>query len=390
MEVIRNIGKRKFRTLLTIFGITIGVFSLVVMGGMAEKMNKLVLGATRYLENTIIISYQGSDVMFGMTILPSHLARTIEKVPGVQLVTKEITVPFEDEEDVVTFGMHASINGISIDEYYQGLKYMDPELALSFVQGTWWTNGTRDVAVLGSDLARRLKLQVGDKLKNWGKELTVVGILNQTMTGPDNMMFIDIQDAREMLLKAQPLLTHLVMEDLVNSMAAIAKPEEADRVAKQIMAETPEVKAIPPGKIMAEVKNGMIVFNLIIVASALIALVVGGLSVINTMLMSVTERIREIGIKKALGARDIDILGEYILEASLIGVIAGIIGVGCGALFCLMLNRLLVTTGTTIFLLTPRLVIGAVLFAFLISVFAGLWPAYRAVKIDPIKALRNE
>ena len=170
----------------------------------------------------------------------------------------------------------------------------------------------------------------------------------------------------------------------------MASKEEANAVANRIMEELPHLKAIPPEESISDIEQGMVIFNLIVVASALIALVVGGLSVINTMLMSVTERIREIGLKKAIGFRDADILKEYLLESSLIGFFAGCMGLGLGSLCIFGINAATAETGTAVFALTTRLALGSLLFAVFIATLAGLYPAYRAAKTDPILALRSE
>ena len=130
-------------------------------------------------------------------------------------------------------------------------------------------------------------------------------------------------------------------------------------------------------------------FSLVTLGAALIAILVGGLSVANTMVMAVTERVREIGIKKAVGATTGAILREYIMESAILGLLGGLIGVAAGAAFVSVVNSLTAGQGTTIFALTPRLAIGAVLASGLLGVVAGLYPAIRAARLDPVRALRS-
>ena len=120
--------------------------------------------------------------------------------------------------------------------------------------------------------------------------------------------------------------------------------------------------------------------------AALLALVVGGLSVINTMLMAVTERVREIGLKKAVGAHVSHILREYLLESVMIGLIGGAIGLLLGWSVTSLIN--LGSPNTALFLVTWRLVILSLVFSVGLGAVAGIIPALRASRMDPVRALR--
>ena len=125
-------------------------------------------------------------------------------------------------------------------------------------------------------------------------------------------------------------------------------------------------------------------------AAALLALIIGGLSVVNTMFMAVAERVREIGLKKAVGATTLDIMGEFLFEATLIGVVGGLIGYGLGAGITVILNATTPPGQSTLFLVTPSLTILAIGFATVLGALAGILPAWRAARLDPVTALRNE
>ena len=125
--------------------------------------------------------------------------------------------------------------------------------------------------------------------------------------------------------------------------------------------------------------------------SALLALVIGGLSVINTMLMAVTERVREIGLKKAVGARTRHIVVEFLTESSMIGAIGGLIGLGLGWALVTVVNLALVSGNQAeLFDLSARLVAVAIAFAVGLGALAGVIPALRAAQLDPVTALRHQ
>ncbi len=138
------------------------------------------------------------------------------------------------------------------------------------------------------------------------------------------------------------------------------------------------------------VQEPLQIFNYLIYTVGLIALVVGGLSIINTMTISVSERTREIGIRKAIGANRAAILRQFVAEAAVIGLIGGLIGLGLGFLIVEATNRSGVMGATQLFLLTPRLAIGSVVFSLVLGILAGLWPAWHAARLDPVQALRYE
>jgi len=121
-----------------------------------------------------------------------------------------------------------------------------------------------------------------------------------------------------------------------------------------------------------------------------IALLVGGMSIINTMAMSIAERTREIGVRRAIGASRRRIVRELMTEAGVIGTIGGLIGVGLGALVVVLANELGRSAGTVLFELTPSTVLFALAFSTILGVLAGIIPAWSAARLDPVTALRHE
>jgi len=110
----------------------------------------------------------------------------------------------------------------------------------------------------------------------------------------------------------------------------------------------------------------------------------------NTMIMSVSERTREFGLMKAMGAETRDILFMTISEAGLIGMLGGMLGILAGVAFVHYLNEFLIAKGTVLFLITPRLLVIAIIFATLLGILSGMYPAYRAARMKPMEALRYE
>ncbi len=165
---------------------------------------------------------------------------------------------------------------------------------------------------------------------------------------------------------------------------------DPEKLSKDIEEQVGGVKTISPEEGKKMIQSISVLMNAVIVGSALIALVVGSLSVINTMIMSVSERKREIGVKKAVGARDKNIIKEYLIESSAIGLLGGLLGLGFGSLIVYSINKMTESSNIQVFQITPRLAIGAVIFSIILGAVAGLYPAWHAARINPVTALKEE
>ena len=159
---------------------------------------------------------------------------------------------------------------------------------------------------------------------------------------------------------------------------------------RSIKDEVPDIRVISPEEAKKQISQFSLIFNAILLGIAFIALVVGGLSIINTMIMSVSERTQEIGLKKAIGAETRSILGEYLLESSMIGFFGGVIGMLLGLLTIFLLNRATESSKSPCFAVTNTVVVGPVIFAVVLGTLAGLFPAYRASRLKPVDALKED
>jgi putative ABC transport system permease protein len=265
----------------------------------------------------------------------------------------------------------------------------------------------RDVAstgevVLGSDFAHEFRKNAGTtidlpvrpsdaKADFVNHSFTVVGVLAKTQTGPDTGAFINLKDAQMLLKDSLPaaIRDRIDTSALVTGMTVYGKPGvNLDELSDTINNQVSGVKATKPSTIVNSFKSGGALFTAITTGAALLALIVGGLSVINTMLMAVTERVREIGLKKAVGAHTRHILREYLIEATLIGAIGGTIGLLLGWGITSLVNAATAASNLSLFLVSWRLVIIALAFSVGLGAIAGIIPALRASRMDPVRALR--
>jgi putative ABC transport system permease protein len=400
VEILRNIARHKLRSFLTISGIVIGVLALTTMGALAENFNALIDGGVKYFGGAIQVGPPDGQAA---NLLPMSKIDEIKKVDRVQAAFPGYQFQAKPGGNiVVSFGIPDTIVAGDPDENnYSPLK-------LTYAQGRFVTAGSHGEVALGSTIAKEFKKKVGDTIELpvrpadarpdfVNHTFTVVGILNETKTAPDTFAYINTADGQMLLRDSLPatLRDSIDVTQITEGISVYGKPgtplNELDRIADRINSQVTGVKATKPSDLVNGFKSGGAIFTAITTAAALLALVIGGLSVVNTMFMAVAERVREIGLKKAVGATTWNVMTEFLIEATMIGLIGGVLGYGFGVLIVVVRNTVFAPPdGSSLFLITPALTIFAIGFATVLGAVAGVLPAWRAARLDPVIALRNE
>jgi putative ABC transport system permease protein len=399
MEVFRNIWRRKLRSILTISGIVIGVLALTTMGALAENFNALLDGGVTYFGSSIQVGPPDGQ---SASLLALSKIDEIKQIDGVAAVFPGYGFQAKPGSvTTVSFGVPDTIVAGDPAENSWG------NLRTTLAQGHQLTSDTNGQVVLGSTIAAEFNKKIGQtvdlpvrpsdaKPDFVNHSFTVVGILNPTRTAPDTFAYLNINDGQMLLRDSLPaaIRDQIDLSKIAESITVYGKPgtsiSDLDKIADRINSQVTGVKATRPSVIVNSFKSGGAIFTGITTAAALLALVIGGLSVVNTMFMAVAERIREIGLKKAVGATTRHIMGEFLLEATLIGLLGGLVGYGLGALVTIIANGTTPAGQSTLFLLTVRLTIFALGFAIALGAVAGLLPAWRAARLDPVTALRQQ
>jgi putative ABC transport system permease protein len=388
MRLLRDLGRRKLRTTLTITGIAIGIMALVVFGSMANKMDALIGGGSKYYADKDIVSignmYSGSFQPLSLTDLDR-----IRAVDGVAAATPVIDMMLDDNT-TATMGVPEMIEGY-VPGGDQGLESFKMDVST----GRQLTAGdTGNVAVLGCDLARRLNAHVGDKVTLRGVEVTVVGILAPTLTAPDKVAMMPLAAVQQLFVKTLPPMIQSKVDAAEIATSIVVYPKKGvdpETLKTRLKAALGSTYTVMSGKDFDEMLGSFsAIFSLVLTGIAMLSLLVGGLSTINTMAMSVAERTREIGIKRAIGASRWRIRREIVMESAAIGLIAGSIGLAIGAIMTTVFNDLGRPSGNVLFDLTLGTAVTAVAFATGLGAIAGFVPAWGASRMDPVTALRYE
>ena len=378
--IFKNIIQRKIRAGLTIFGISLGIFAIIVMGGMSEHFNQTFDRSISLTADKIRVVPEGG--FFGASLNDSKVAE-VKRVPGVSDAFAILQVPLDP--DNIGFISGDVVIGIPPEKLQIIMK--DTKLD----SGRWLVPGDSYRIVLGSSVAREFNLKAGDDFEIKSKRVqhtssvthvrnfTVVGIMEYTGSYFDNGVMIPLDLAQKFYNRG----------DTVSMILAVpeenADPEE---LAARIGLNVEKITTFSPAELKKQVEQSLVIFGMITISSAVLAAIIGGLSVMNTMLMSVSERTKEFGLMKALGAETKDILFMTMGEAALMGILGGIFGIIGGGTVVYYLNDFLASRGTVLFSITPRLLIITIGFATILGIISGTYPAYRASKMSPMEALR--
>jgi putative ABC transport system permease protein len=390
MHSLRNLGRRKVRTSLTVIGITIGIWALVVFGSMANKIDSLVSGGSDYYADKITLSDE-SGALGGFASAPMSLetAELVRQVPGVAAVSPSVMMLMDDQAGI-SMGVPPMVTG-TVAGADEGLD----DFVVHYAEGRALTPDDEgaSVTVLGSDIARKFDKHVGDAMTLKGESFSVVGVLEPTLTAPDQTASVPMAAAQRLLVASLPPMfqSTITASDLATTMVVYPDPGvEVEALADSIEAQVPDVATMTGKDFDQQIGSATSILNSILVGVALISLLVGGLSVINTMAMSIAERTREIGVKRAIGGGRMRIVRELVTESALIGFIGGVVGLVLGVAVALGANEAGRSSGTVLFEPTVSTAITAVAFGTILGALAGFVPALHAARLDPVTALRYE
>jgi putative ABC transport system permease protein len=392
---LRELWANKLRTMLTCLGMIIGVGSVIALITIGAGVSSSINRQFASIGQNLVWIWPGGDQQRG----PSRDAKKFtwrdmdlvrRTVPGVMLIAPSVgnghTVKFGNLDTTTT------IIGTTPD-------YFDIRL-WSFAAGRPFSQAESDagrmVCVMGKTLRDKLfggSDPLGQRVRIDGVSCEIVGLLKPKGAGT----FGDDEDDR-IILPLRAYQRRFTGDDFINTLQLMAgSAGEVERMIEGARATLRQARSIPNGKpddftiedvsSFGEETSAVLGYvTLFVGAVAFISLIVGGIGIMNIMLVSVTERTREIGIRLAIGAQERDVMMQFLIEAMTLAVIGGLFGVALG------LGIAWLVTGAVgwAFLPSAPLILGATLFSGLIGVAFGFFPARRAARLNPIEALRFE
>ncbi len=386
------------RSWLTVLGIVIGIFLVVSLLSLSEGLKESVMRELRMMGGDIIIVYPGetSDLMttmMGGVELKKKDIEAIRRADGVDVVLEmpwagSMVRHFQETKMTLVYG-------IDLDD---GLSLLRDNMGWEMVDGEFPRPGRREVMV-GNLVPKDLfpEMIAGDSVNIQGKEFTVSGVLRSLGNKQDDLVVaMDLSDFREATGKREG--TPVAMVRLKEGYDTNIVAENIERELEQSMTrrkdeDSPSFSVMTSETVTDMVDNIMGMIQMAVVSFASIAILVGGIGIMNTMYTSVKERTKEIGVLKAVGAKRSDITKIFLFEAGIIGTIGGIGGVVLGLLLAISVE-IYFSQIHPVFYLEAHISIWLVLFglgfSFVVGCLSGFLPARQGAKMKPVDALRYE
>ena len=265
--------------------------------------------------------------------------------------------------------------------------------------GRFLRQGDRKLVVVGADFAASRHLGVGAGLQLYGETYRVIGVLERTLTAPDRFALVPIEDARDLWLAKDPLVKQLsstrltggVSREDLNTGAAVGwiEGEDPDALARRIASQVSGVNVTVPSEVSRLLRGSTAFFSSLIVGIGALGLLLGALSLANTVTASLFERIRDFGIKRALGATDLQLLGEVLRESLLVSLGGGGAGIVIALVIGWTIHGWVARQGQQLFLFSPRLLVGALLFSVILGTVAAIYATLKIARVSPAEAIRR-
>lgn len=404
----KNLMAAKFRSFLTILGIIIGVGSVILIMGIGQSAQVLILDQISGIGSNLIGILPGASDEKGPPATAMGISITTLKYDDLQALRNPRNVPeavdaagYVMTTASVTYGntnMNLSITGTTAS--YVNVENAEIESGRFFTKDEE-TNFTR-VAVIGANIVKDLfgdANPINQTIKIKEKSFVVIGVFKKRgssgfgVTSQDDAIIIPLKTAQKNILGIDHLAyirvkikdAESIASAKENINATLRSQHNIDSAADDDFSVRDQASAIDLIKSITDV------LRYFLLAIGTISLIVGGVGIMNIMLIAVQQRIREVGLRKAVGAKNSDVLTQFLVESAAISLLGGIIGIILGTISAFLVSVIVQALGYTWpFLISWQSIIAATLVSILIGIIFGSYPARKASQVSPMEALRYE
>jgi len=396
LSSLNAILANKLRSALTMLGVVIGVGSVITMIGIGEGTK------AKSLES---IAAMGSNMI---TVIPDFRRAGISQGSSSNSTLEVVDVDaIRQAVPTVQYISGAVRSGAQVQYRSKGTQTQvlgcEPQMAIirnatKMLEGAWFTEEDNELAarkcVLGWQVYDQLfgtENAVGTTIRIRGQNFEVVGVVNYKggsgFQNPDDTIFIPLKTGQKRLL-GKTNVDQISIQAMNTELMPITQKMIEDTLAQRRKSAAGDLqfRVFNQGEQIEQAETQTKLLSLLLAGIASVSLLVGGIGIMNIMLVSVTERTREIGLRKALGAREAGILWQFLLESVLMCVSGGLVGIGLGIVAINFVSKALLVPP----IVNVQAVVVSFLFSVFIGVFFGLYPAIRASKLEPIEALRRD
>jgi len=393
----RGLQQNLLRSLLATLGVIIGVGAVVSAVSILEGAKRDIMGKFQTLGADQVIIVNGSGQRHGrrvnvISLEPEDADLILSENPDI---VKAVSPQYQSAGQIKYLQNNAVGSILGAIETYSKINSYEVESGRFLTRED--VRGNAKVCVLGYKIARDLFTYldpIDERVKINGKTFIVVGVMEEKgslgFVEVDNQVIVPLSTAMGRLFGAKYLNMLVVQAKDPRKLAAcIQRVKTTLRGAHRIKpGANDDFTVFTQEQIKQQVLQVTKIFAVVLNSIAGISIIVGGIGIMNIMLVSVTERTREIGVRIAVGARRLDILKQFLTEASTISIIGGGLGVVCGWGMATFLSDF---TNNIFNSYTPAMIVPAALaMAFVVGIISGIYPAVRAARLDPVRALRYE
>jgi len=370
--VLKNTLRRRWRSALTVLGVSIAIATAVTLLGLASGFESAFLDTYKRRGIDLVVVRAGAAQRLS-SALPQSLGERIAELPGVERVVPGL-IDVVSYEDYDLYGV--LVHGWQVDR----LMYRDFDL----LEGRFLKESDDRAALIGKTLAKHLDLEVGDIHEVVeGEPFEVIGIYDSFSVYENGGMVVPLAALQEMM----------AWDSQVTGFAVLTEPSfpatSISQLRRQIEALAPALSAMP-AQDHVQTTTQIQLIRLMARATTAIAVLIGIVGMLNTMLMSVFERTREIGILRAIGWRKTRVLRLVLFEAVVLSLAGALVGMAGAVLNARLLSRLPSTAGFVSGQIAPMVLVQGIILAAIVGLLGGLYPAWRAMRFSPLSALRYD